>query len=136
MTPATPAQPPEMTYVEAVIQRAVRFCAMLGGRAAELSLEIQDQDAIFHMDTLRLPHSTSGLFADLTGFPPTLLQSGTRDLFLSNTVRMHRRLRDAGVDAELHVWEAMPHGGFGGAPEDLELVAEVRRFVDRVLGRV
>lgn len=53
--------------LEAVIQRAVRFCAMLGGRAAELSLEIQDQDAIFHMDTLRLPHSTSGLFADLTG---------------------------------------------------------------------
>ncbi|MBK6677903.1 MAG: AraC family transcriptional regulator ligand-binding domain-containing protein [Rhodocyclaceae bacterium] len=53
--------------LEAVIQRAVRFCAMLGGRAAELSLEIQDQDAIFHMDTLRLPRSTSGLLADLTG---------------------------------------------------------------------
>lgn len=77
----------------------------------------------------------SPLFADVTGFPPTFLQTGTRDLFLSNTVRMHRKLRDAGVDAELHVWDAMPHGGFGGAPEDAEVRVELRRFLDRVLPR-
>lgn len=72
----------------------------------------------------------SPLFGDLTGLPPTLLQSGTRDLFLSNTVRMHRALRRAGVSAELHVFEAMPHGGFlGGTPEDLELSGELVRFV-------
>ncbi|MCM3882969.1 alpha/beta hydrolase [Frankia sp. R82] len=76
------------------------------------------------------PH-LSPLFGDLAGFPPTFLQTGTRDLFLSNTVRMHRRLRAAGIQAELHVFEAMPHGGFGGAtPEDLELHAELRRFLD------
>jgi epsilon-lactone hydrolase len=74
----------------------------------------------------------SPLFGDVTGFPPTFLQTGTRDLFLSNTVRMHRKLRAAGVEAELHVFEAMPHGGFGGsAPEDKELTAEVRHFLDR-----
>ncbi len=73
----------------------------------------------------------SPLFGDLAGLPPTFLQTGTRDLFLSNTVRMHRRLRDAGVDAELHVWEAMPHGGFGGAPEDVEIAVELRAFLDR-----
>jgi acetyl esterase/lipase len=72
----------------------------------------------------------SPLFGDFTkGFPRTFLQAGTRDVFLSNTVRMHRALRNAGVEAELHVWEAMPHGGFGGAPEDEELAAEFRRFV-------
>jgi acetyl esterase/lipase len=72
----------------------------------------------------------SPLFADVAGFPPTFLQAGTRDLYLSNTVRMHRALRAAGVEAELHVFEAMPHGGFGGAPEDIELRMEVRRFLD------
>lgn len=77
----------------------------------------------------------SPLYADLRGFPPTLLKAGTRDLFLSNTVRMHRALRAAGVRAELHVFEAMPHGGFGGAPEDAEYAAEVRRFVDHHAGR-
>ena len=77
----------------------------------------------------------SPLFADFTrGFPATLVQSGTRDLFLSNSVLIHRRLRDAGVDAELHVWEAMPHGGFlfGEVPENLEIDAEVARFIRRV----
>jgi monoterpene epsilon-lactone hydrolase len=72
----------------------------------------------------------SPLFGDFTaGFPPTFLQAGTRDLFLSNAVRMHRALRSAGVEAELHVFEAMPHGGFGGAPEDAEMAQEVRRYV-------
>jgi epsilon-lactone hydrolase len=73
----------------------------------------------------------SPLFGDLSGFPPTFLQSGTRDLFLSNTVRMHRKLLSAGVEAELHVFEAMPHGGFGGGtPEDLDLMQSVLRFLD------
>lgn len=77
----------------------------------------------------------SPLFADHSGFPPTLLQSGTRDLFLSNTVRMHRRLLAVGVAAELHVFEAMPHVGFGGdTPEDAELRDAVLAFERRVLG--
>jgi epsilon-lactone hydrolase len=74
----------------------------------------------------------SALFGDFTkGFPPTLLASGTRDLFLSNTVRMHRALRAADIEAELHVLEAAPHGGFyGSAPEDAALAKEVRRFIE------
>jgi monoterpene epsilon-lactone hydrolase len=78
----------------------------------------------------------SPLFGDFSkGFPPTFLQSGTRDLFLSNAVRMHRFLRRAEVPVELLVFEAMPHGGFMGAPEDHELREEVTGFVSRHLGR-
>ena len=74
----------------------------------------------------------SPLFGDLRGFPPTFLQAGTRDLFLSNTVRMHRALLAAGVEAELHVFEAMPHGGFGGGtPEDRDLAQSVLAFLER-----
>jgi acetyl esterase/lipase len=43
------------------------------------------------------------------GFPPTLITSGTRDLLLSDCVRLSRKLRVAGVDAELRVWEGMWH---------------------------
>lgn len=78
----------------------------------------------------------SPLFGKLDGFPPTFLQSGTRDLFLSNTVRMHRALRSAGVEADLHIFEAMPHGGFNGsAPEDLQLADEIKLFVQKHLFR-
>jgi acetyl esterase/lipase len=74
----------------------------------------------------------SPLFADLTlGFPPTLLSAGTRDIFLSNAVRMHRALRACDVEAELHIVDCAPHGGFFGlAPEDRELDREVRHYVD------
>jgi len=78
----------------------------------------------------------SPLFGDFTkGFPPTVLQSGTRDLFLSNTVRMHRALLKAGVAVELHVYEGMPHGGFMGAPEDAEMAGDMARFVAAHWGR-
>ena len=79
----------------------------------------------------------SPLFGDFSkGWPPTLLTTGTRDLLLSDTVRMHRALRRAGVQAELHVSEASPHGGFMGAnaPEDAEIMAECRRFVRQAWG--
>ena len=74
----------------------------------------------------------SPLFGDFTkGFAPTLLATGTRYLFLSNTVRMHRALRAADLPSELHVLEAAPHGAFfGTAPEDAVVDQEVRRFVD------
>jgi epsilon-lactone hydrolase len=75
----------------------------------------------------------SPLFGDFSkGFTRTFLQTGTRDLFLSNTVRMHRALRKAGVEVELHIYEAGPHGGFfgAGAPEEQEMAAEIRRFVE------
>jgi acetyl esterase/lipase len=78
----------------------------------------------------------SPVFGDLTkGFPPTILVSGTRDMLLSPTVMMHRALRRAGVEAQLHVFEAMPHGGLGGqSPEDRELQGEIARFLAEKLG--
>lgn len=51
----------------------------------------------------------SPLFADLHGFPPCLLITSTRDLLLSNTAIFHRALLNAGVNAQLVVFEALPH---------------------------
>jgi acetyl esterase/lipase len=74
----------------------------------------------------------SPLFGDFAkGFPPTLLQSGTRDLFLSNTVLMHRALRRAGIEAELHIFDAATHVMFMAGPEAVDRTQEVRRFVQR-----
>jgi acetyl esterase/lipase len=73
----------------------------------------------------------SPLFGDLANFPPVILTTGTRDLLLSDTVRLHRAFRAAGVPADLHVTEAGGHGGFFGmAPEDHAIFAELRRFAD------
>ncbi len=77
----------------------------------------------------------SPIFADYTpGFPPTILTSGTRDLLLSNTVLLHRKLRRAGITAELHIWEAMCHGLAHDAPEAQELLGEQVQFIHKHLG--
>lgn len=95
-----------------------------GSARQSLSLYAAGQD-------LRHPY-LSPLNGDFTkGFPPAILTTGTRDMLLSDTVLLHRALRRAGVPAELHVTEAAGHGGFMGmAPEDQDILREIRRFAD------
>lgn len=62
----------------------------------------------------------SPLYGDFANFPPTYLVSGTRDMLLSDTVRVHRKLREAGVIADLNVFEGLPHGGYMLTPGSSE----------------
>ncbi len=78
----------------------------------------------------------SPIYGDLQGFPPTILTSGTRDLFLSNTVRVHRKLRASGVVADLIVFEGLSHAQYlfaPDSPESKEHFAEVGAFFDEYL---
>ncbi len=80
----------------------------------------------------------SPVYGDMTGFPPTLLTTGTRDLLLSNTVRVHRTLRQAGVVADLHVYEGQSHAHYMrdvNAPETKEAFEEIATFFDKHLAR-
>jgi acetyl esterase/lipase len=80
----------------------------------------------------------SPIYGDMSGFPPTILTTGTRDLLLSSTVRVHRKLRQAGVEAVLHVYEAQSHAQFmfdTSAPETKEAFEEIAQFFDKHLGR-
>jgi acetyl esterase/lipase len=72
---------------------------------------------------------------DLSDFPPTLLVSGTRDAVLSSAAMFHLALRRAGREAELLVFEAMPHGFWYGVqmPEAREAIAMMARFFERHL---
>jgi epsilon-lactone hydrolase len=79
----------------------------------------------------------SPIYGDFAGLPPTILTTGTRDLFLSNTVRAHRKLRRAGVEADLNVYEGMSHGVYldPRMPEMLEVFSDITRFLDGKLSR-
>jgi monoterpene epsilon-lactone hydrolase len=80
----------------------------------------------------------SPVYGDMHEFPPTILTSGTRDLYLSSTVRVHRKLRAAGVEAVLQVWEGQSHAQYNrdiNAPETKEYNDEIARFFDLHLGR-
>jgi monoterpene epsilon-lactone hydrolase len=80
----------------------------------------------------------SPIYGDFHGFPPTLLTTGTRDLFLSNTVRVHRKLKQAGVEAVLNVYEGQSHAQYALAadsPESTEAFTEIAAFFAGHLAR-
>jgi monoterpene epsilon-lactone hydrolase len=79
----------------------------------------------------------SPLFSDLHGMPATLLVTSTRDLLLSDTAIFHRALIGAGVDAQLVVFEALPHAFWYHfqLPETKEALELMANFFDKHVGR-
>jgi epsilon-lactone hydrolase len=83
-----------------------------------------------HDDPLLAP-----IRGDLSDFPPTLLVTGTRDSILSASVLFHRALRRAGRDADLHLFEGMPHAFWFtlDLPESREAYAIMAHFMENRL---
>jgi len=79
----------------------------------------------------------SPLYADLAGFPPTLFITSGRDLLLSGTTILHRAYLRAGVDAQLVVFEALPHAFWNNPalPESKEAGHLMAAFLDKHLGK-
>ena len=77
----------------------------------------------------------SPVYGDLRGLPPLLIQVGTREVLLSDAVRLARRAREARVDVTLDVWEGMWHvwQGHPVAPESRQASAEIGQFLEKHL---
>lgn len=79
----------------------------------------------------------SPVYGDMHGFPPAILTTGTRDLLLSNTVRVHQKLQQSGVEAQLEVFDGMSHAQYqmdDRVPEARAAFAEITQFFDKHLG--
>ena len=65
-----------------------------------------------------------------------MLMTGTRDALLSPTATFHRVLRRSGVEADLVVFEAMPHCHWLAVqlPESKEALGMMADFFGRKLG--
>jgi len=86
-------------------------------------------------ETSRTDAGLSPLYADLSGFPPTLLISSTRDQLLSQTAIFHRALLKAHVPAQLVVFEGLPHAfwAYLVAPECTEAFETMASFLGEKL---
>lgn len=96
-----------------------------------------DHDKEYVGSTDRKDPVLSPLYADQTGFPPTLFITSTRDLLLSGTTILHRAYLRAGVNAELVVFEALPHAFWNNPylPESKEADHIMANFFDKHLGK-
>ena len=73
----------------------------------------------------------SPVHADFTGLPPTFITTGTRDLLLSDGVRISAGMRSDGVDVTLRIWEGMWHvfEFYRELPEARASMAEVCEWI-------
>lgn len=89
---------------------------VLGGDDA-----LQENDTFLDAQVLRkvgadwagdiAPHDPmiSPLYGDMQGLPPTDLFTGTWEIFYTDIVKTHDKMKAAGVDAQLHVAEKLGH---------------------------
>ena len=79
----------------------------------------------------------SPIYSDLRGLPPTLFVTSGRDLLLSGTANLHRAYLNAGVDARLVVYDALPHAFWYDSklPESIEANKLMAEFFVKRLGK-
>jgi acetyl esterase/lipase len=70
----------------------------------------------------------SPVYGDPAGLPPALIQVGSDEILRDDAVRMAARMRAAGCEAEVEIWQQMPHVWHLYA----RLVPEGRRAIARI----
>jgi acetyl esterase/lipase len=72
------------------------------------------------------------IYGDPSRLPPTLIQVGSDEILLDDSVQMAGRMRAAGCEVELEVWPRMPHAWHVWArlmPEAGAAIARIGVFV-------
>jgi acetyl esterase/lipase len=80
----------------------------------------------------------SPIYADLTKLPPLLIQVGSDEILLSDSIRLAERAREAGVDTTLDVWENMWHVWHffaGKMPEANIALNHIGRFIRKHISK-
>lgn len=78
----------------------------------------------------------SPLYANLQGLPPLLIQVGTSEILLDDSIRFSDRAKAAGVEVQLAVWDDMIHvfAAFAEwAPEGRQAIDQICEFIGKYL---
>ena len=75
----------------------------------------------------------SPLFGDFRGFPPMLIQVGSTEMLLSDSVDAAAKARQQGIKVRLSIYEGMFHVfqmAYLNLPESKRAWAEVGKFIE------
>ena len=109
----------------------------LRGLSGPLSPPTGKPDTAYSGTTALNDPVLSPIYGDVRGFPPTLFLTSGRDLLLSNTVNLHRAFVNAGVSAQLIVYDGLWHAFWNewDLPESKEAHHAMASFFSQQLGR-
>jgi acetyl esterase/lipase len=76
--------------------------------------------------------SVSPLFGDFSGLPPLLLQVGSTEMLLDDSVRAAAKADAAGVPVQLEIWKRLPHvfQMIAALPQARAAAQHIQRFVN------
>ena len=98
---------------------------------------LEGMAAAYLGDRPRTTPLASPYYADLQCLPPLLVQVGTAEVLLDDSLRLADRAKEAGVDVTLEVWDDMPHVWQAFAsflPEARESLEHCGEFVKKHTG--
>lgn len=76
----------------------------------------------------------SPLFGDLTGLPPLLIQTGSDELLLDDSIRLAKQATEVGVNVQIEVWNGLWHvfqSSAGKIPEAHRAISRIASFLFR-----
>jgi monoterpene epsilon-lactone hydrolase len=80
----------------------------------------------------------SPLYANARGLPPVLIQVGSDEILLADSIRWAESARAAGVEVKLEVWDGMQHEWQFAArlmPEGRQALEHVKEFIAQLVGK-
>jgi len=77
----------------------------------------------------------SPVYADLSGLPPLLIQVGTHEILLDDSLKLAKKAKEDGVEVTLEVWGKMLHVWHFFAdymPESRKAIRKIAAFIDEL----
>jgi monoterpene epsilon-lactone hydrolase len=107
---------------------------------AVLRKEVLHEWALCYTDESNLTNPlVSPVYGDFHGFPPLLIQVGSEEILLDDSLMLTEKAKAAGVDVTLKIWDGMWHvwQALGDLiPENKKTFEEIGQFVQRQFGRM
>ena len=107
---------------------------------AILNKDVLHEWALCYTDESNLTNPlVSPIHGDFHGFPPLLIQVGSEEILLDDSILLAKKAKSAGVDVTLKIWDGMWHvwQALGDLiPENKKTFEEIGQFVQRQFGRI
>lgn len=104
-------------WVDAREEASVEAFESIGDDSPEGAPLLIDLTELYCNGVSKSSSLISPMFADLKGYPPMLIQTGTKDFLYPQCVRFAEKAKQEGVDILLDIYQEMPHGWHVFSPE-------------------